>query len=369
MPVEVVSVRLDRRPVTSEAVPELYELFKLRELPLAKTGVEIELRGVSTAVVNALRRAALDEMPGRALKVPPDGFSFELSTDPFMLPEFVGQRLASIPLRCQISPDTVAGARLQLDVTNHSATALSVYAGDLTFIGAAPREPLFNPTFRLATLCPGKRIVINGIYIDIGYGRDNATYNVVRRAALRHLDVAQHTDAEMREEYGKDGKRNPVADLSGYKVSCMVADPRHHVLRAVVPATSPAPAETRAVFADACANIRERLQLVAAAVEQAGAPAGARHGIQYTVIQLEGGLTEGVLQVPGETYTIGELLKRTVFELEPGISSVTSLVISHENRLEVTIQHTDDVTKLLRAAIQRAIETFDTIRQGITDAR
>ncbi len=177
----------------------------------------------------------------------------------------------------------------------------------------------------------------------------------------------------MREENGKDGKRNPVADLSGYKVSCMVADPRHHVLRAVVPATSPAPAEARAVFADACTNVRERLQLVAAAVEQAAAASagstGTRHGIQYTVIQLEGGLTEGVLQVPGETYTIGELLKRTVFELEPGISSVTSLVIQHENRLEVTIQHTDDVTKLLRAAIQRAIETFDTIRQGITDAR
>jgi hypothetical protein len=364
MPAEVVSVRLLRRPVTSEAVPELYELFKLRELPLAQTDVAIELKGVSTAVVNALRRTVLDEMPGRALRVPPDGFSFEQSTDPFMLPTFVIPRISHIPLRCQISPDIVAGARLRLNVTNRSATDLSVYSGDLEFEGTAPREPLFNPTFRLAVLGPGKQIVINGIHIAVGYGRDAGAFNVARRAVHMHLDLPQHTDAEMREEKGV------AADLSGYKVSCMVADPRHHRLVATIPATSPAPAEARAVFADGCANIKERLRLIAAAVEQATtvAPA-ARHGIQYTVIQLEGGLTEGVLQVPGETYTIGELLKRTVSDMVPEISCVTSLVIVHENRLVVSVRHTDDVTRILLAAIQRAIVIFDEIRQGITDAR
>ena len=363
---EVVRVKITRHEITAADVPELRELFRLERLPLAQARVEIELRGVPTAVVNAFRRVVIDEMPGHALKVPADGFSAELTTDPFMLPQFVNSRIACLRLRPQIPADIVANLRLKLDVSNKGATPLAVYAGDFEVTEGAMPEPLFNPTTKLAVLQPGKRLVILGVHISTGYGRDNGVYIVACRGAYTHLDLEQHSDAEMREEKGA------AADWSGYKVSSLLADPRHHLLTATLPATTANLAEARAVFADACANIKERLRLIATTVERrAEAPSGgfAHRGVQYTVVELEAGLSEGILQVPGETHTIGELLRRTVYELTPDVANVAYTIVSHENRLSLSVRHTEDVTRILMRAIHHAIATFDAIQRGVTAAR
>jgi hypothetical protein len=384
--VEVVRVSIFRNEVTAANVPELRELFGLERLPLAKSRVEIELKGVPTAVVNALRRVSLDEMPGHALQVPPDGFDTAQTSECFMLPQFVDQlRIALVPLRPQIPAEVAERLRLTLDVTNTGASATTVYSGDLEVAEGSMPEPLFNPTFELCTLQPGKRIVIRGIRVATGYGRDNAQFNVTRCAAFRHLDLPQHPEKETHEAGGA------AVDQSGYMVSCLVADPRHHVLSAIVPATVANPAEARAVFVDACANIKDRLRLILSTVERRGAlyrdataespeelaaslralsiREGPSRGVQYTVVQLESGLSEGILQVPGETPTIGELLRRAVYELTPTISNITYDIVSHENRMILSLRHTEDVTKILLDAIRHGIATFDAIQRGIRDAR
>ena len=362
---EVVSVKIARHEIAAANVPELRELFGLEQLPLARAQVEIEIKGIPTATINALRRVVVDEMPGHALKVPDDGFNAELTTDGFMLPQFVNNRIACLRLRPQIPADTIATLRLKLDVSNRGATPLAVYAGDFEVTDGAMSEPLFNPTTKLAVLQPGKRIVIQGIHIATGYGRDNGVYMVACRGAYTHLDLEQYSDAEMREEQGI------AADWSGYKTSSLLADPRHHLLTATLPATTPNPAESRAVFADACANIKGRLRLIATTVERhAEIPSGgfAHRGVQYTVVDLEAGLSEGILQVPGETHTIGELLRRTIYELTPDIANVAYTIISHENRLNLTVRHTEDVTRILLRAIHHAIATFDAIQRGVSAA-
>lgn len=363
---EVVRVKITRHEITAADVPELRELFRLERLPLAQASVEIELKGIPTAAVNAFRRVVIDEMPGHALKVPADGFSAELTTDPFMLPQFVNTRIACLRLRPQIPADIVANLRLKLDVSNKGATPLAVYAGDFEAAEGAMPEPLFNPTTKLAVLQPGKRLVVQGVHISTGYGRDNGVYMVACRGAYSHLDLEQYSDAEMHEEKGV------AADWSGYKVSSLLADPRHHLLTATLPATTANLAESRAVFADACSNIKERLRLIATTVERrAEAPSGgfAHRGVQYTVIELEAGLSEGILQVPGETHTIGELLRRTVYELTPDVANVAYSIISHENRLSLSVRHTEGVTRILMRAIHHAIATFDAIQRGVTAAR
>lgn len=361
---EVVRVAVAREELTAAAVPALRELFRLERLPLAEARVEIELRGVPTAAVNALRRAVTDEMPGHCLQVPADGFDGALTTDPFMLPQFCCPRIALLPLRPQIPADVVAALRLELDVANPGASALAVYAGDLTVAAGAMAEPLFNPTFKLGFLQPGKRIVIRGIYISTGFGRDNGAYIVARRAAFRHLDVAQHAVAETHEAGGA------AADWSGYKESCLVASPRHHVLTASIPAAAADLGEVRAVFADACAHIKERLRLASTTVERRPAADGARRaGAQFTVVQLQEGLSEGVLQIPGETHTVGELLRRAVYELSPDIVFVAYTVVSHENRLNFVLRSTEDVAGVLLAAARHCIATFDAIQRGISAAR
>jgi DNA-directed RNA polymerase subunit L len=368
----VVSVTVARGGFTAAEVPELRELFGLERLPLAPARVSIELDGVPTAVVNALRRTVTDEMIGHALQAVPDGDTGGLSgaspltTDLFMLPQFVNARIAQIRLRPQIPADVVANLRLKLDVTNTGATPLVVYAGDFEVAAGAMPEPLFNPTTEIAVIQPGARIVVPVVRISAGYGRDDGVYQRACRAAHTHLDLAQHSDAEMREESGV------AADESGYKVSSLLANPRRHRLTATLPATGDDPAESRAVFADACANIKERLRLVATAVERrAEPPSGgfAHRGVQYTVVELEGGLFEGILRVPGETHTIGELLRRTVYELTPDIANVAYLIISHENCLSLSVRHTEDVTAILMGAVRHAIATFDVIQRGISAAR
>jgi DNA-directed RNA polymerase subunit L len=361
---EVVRVTIERNELTAEKVPALRDLFRLERLPLAESHVEIEIRGVSTAVVNALRRVVTDEMPGYALQVPVDGFDASETSEVFMLPQFTNQRIALLPLRGQIPADVVEKLRLELDVANRGTSPLSVYAGDLVVKKGRMAEPLFNPTFKLCVLQPGKRIVIRGIYIATGAGRDNGVFLVARRAAYRHLDIAQHDRAATHDPGGE------AADWSGYKVSSLVADPRHHLLTATLAASSPDPSEARAVFADACANIKERLRLVATTVErraEAGSLTG--RGVQYTVVELEAGLTEGILQVPGETHTIGALLCRAIYEFAPNIANVAYTIVAHENRMNLTLRSTEDVTQILLGAARNCITTFDTIQRGIMRAR
>lgn len=363
---KVVSLKITRHEINSKDLPELQYLFRLDALPLANAEWQLTLNNISVAAVNGLRRALTDEILGQALQVLPGGFNVELTTDRFMLPQFVLRRLSCIRLRPQISAEIIANLRLKLDITNQGATPYSVYTGDLEVVEGSLSEPIFNPTTRLAVLQPGKRIVINDIYISTGYGRENGIYNVACRTAFTHLDIEQYTDAEMRNEDGV------AADQSGYKTSSLMANPKKHILTGIIPATSSNLAETRAVLEDACMSIKERLKLIATAVERRDElPSGgfAHRGVQYTVVKLETGLSEGILQVPGESHTIGELIRRTAYDLTPDIANVAYTIVSHENRLSITIRHTEDVTRILMNAINFAINTFDNLQRGINSAR
>lgn len=357
MAVTVSNATVTRATLGDEAREALWELFQLRDLPLAQTRVSVDISGVPTAVVNGLRRAVCDEMPGRALVVgdpaAPDG-----TTDEFLLPEFVHQRVRLTPLRHGIPADVARDLVLGLDVTNHGAAPLSVYTGDFVVVAGAMPEPLFNPTIKLGVLQPGKRLVIEGVRIASGDGRNDAAYMVARRARFTHLDLEQWGDAETREEHG------PAVDLSGYKTSCLVADPRSHRLTFELPAAADDPAGALSALGDACANIKERLRLVASTVRRAGEPW--HRGAHYAEMALADGLAEGSLRVPGETSTLGEILRRAVFEREPGVANVSYVVVPHENALNFSLRLAGgDVTELLRGAIDAAIETFDAIQRGL----
>ncbi len=362
---QVLGVTVSRREMGEKARKLMLNIFHLERLPLMVADVTIEIKGVPVAVVNALRRVAIDEMPGRALHLPLEGFDTEQSTEKFMLHEYIGRQIGLLPLRYHIPVEVVDKLRLGLDVTNRGTKPLNVYAGDFEITGGEMPEPLFNPTTRLGFIEPGKRLVLRDVRIETGYGRDDGKFQVARNGAYSHLDLPQHTDAEMRLKGGV------AVDKSGYKVSCMVANPRHHRLTASIPAVPADTTEARAVFVDACVVIKDRLRLIKTAVERYGEAAMERDAvhrkIQYTVVQLGDGRYEALLQVPNETHTIGELLRRVVFELEPGVSNVS--YVAAEGRMALTLRHSDDVTGLLTRAITRSMEIFDDIQRGISLAK
>jgi hypothetical protein len=72
--------RLSIRTIAAKAEEELRELTGLSALPFVSAMVKMEIKGVPTAVANALRRVLCDEMRGRCLiasKAPTTTYSFE----------------------------------------------------------------------------------------------------------------------------------------------------------------------------------------------------------------------------------------------------------------------------------------------------
>jgi hypothetical protein len=352
----VVSLRVEVEEMGEVGLAALRQLFGLERLPLAPVRFALELKGAPTAVANALRRALLDELPGHCLRVPPDGYDC-LNSDPLMLAQFVNHRIANIPLRPRIPPE-LEGLRLELDVTNESSVPRVVHAGDLRVEGGSKRPPpLFNPTHELALLQPGRRLRIRGIQVATGRGADDAAFQVGRRAVCRPLDLPQFEEAEIRE------KKGAACDASGFKVSTLEANPQHHEVSAWLPAApaAGAAAEVRAVLARACASIRERLRHLAPVVDQKGA---GRRGATYAAVRLESGLLEGTLRAPGETATIGELLRRTAFDLAPRLANIKWA--PEEGGIVLTLSDRD-ATRVLAAAIERAEATFAAIQRGVEE--
>ena len=332
-------------------------------LPLCKADATVELRGVPTAAVNALRRVLIDEMTGVALQVPKGGFRSDLSSERFMLEQMVVMNIELIPLWQAAAAALVGALQLELKVENATAAARVIYAGDLRVAAGALPAPIFNPTFAIAVLQPGKTLVVEGI--SVAAGRGAAPFHVACRAAYRHLDLAQHSDAAVRLEEGDTSGAAPVSacDASGYLESSLVADPRAHELRLTLPATTEgtAAADVRAVIAAAAADVRARLRAAADAVAGAAGDAGGAGAARFRVAPGAGGRPEATLVVPGETHTVGELLRRAVCDTHPEVAFAAHTV--YERRLTLTVR-ADDPAAVLAEAAAMAIEAFDEIHRA-----
>lgn len=365
--VEVVKIDIARRELLARDVPKLKEIFDIDKLPMATARVAMEMKGIPTAMVNAFRRTLTDEMIGHTLQISDDGWNTQETTELFMLPHFVGMRISSIRLKCQIPSETIRTLKLGLDMVNASGAPLSVYAGDLVVKEGNMKETLFNPTYRIAVIQPGKRMVIDEIKIVTGVGKDNGLFNVTCCAAFRHLDLEEYTDDEIRQ---KDGV---ASNSSGYKQSSLISNPKHHLLTFDVPATGKDYVnDVFTLLKDCIITIRDRLQSILNAIDKSEGGdkdvSGSIHksGIQHTCIKLESGLNESVLSVPNETYTIGELLRRYVYEIVPEISGVSYEVISHERRLVLTVRNGSDTTSILMNTIYYILEVLSELEVGIT---
>ena len=336
------NITVTRVPLTAERAPLLRELYGLERLPLAPADIKFVLKG-STALANALRRTVTDEMPGHRLTVVPSEVDTVNTTEAFMIPFFIHERIMQVPLW---RGATEGALRFRLDVRNTGTSNLAVYSGDLHPLTGPKDHGLFNPTFEIGFLRPGNRLYIHEVLVTRGLGRDHASYNVMCCARFRHLDIAEHPRAAT---HAPDGAH---VNSSGYVTSVLVADPRRHEFAAMLPATQ---RESDAVHAmvDACDHLAGRLRRAQAAVGSA----------QYAAIQLENGLTEGVLQIPGETPTIGELLRRKVCDLYPDVSYVSQQEITHESVMRFMLRH-GDATLALLESIRACIEDVDAVREG-----
>ena len=367
--IQILNFKIIRNQIISENIPELFELFNIHTLPLATSKVEFEIKGVSTSIINGIRRVITDEMIGHYLQLSEDSIS-PLTTDKFADHQFINSRLSTIPLRYLISPTIVKKLRLSIDITNTSSEQLFIHSGDLIIeedISSSSNKqkmdlnyPIFNPTFILFSVQPGKRVVINNIYITSGLGKDFAGANIACNARYKHLDIEEYTKEETHSDEGL------MKNFSGYKISSLVATPKHHLFSAIIPATGIDESEINNILIAVCDNIISRLRLISTSIEKINSINGninTTNSIQFTILDTTMGLEKGILIIPNETYTIGTMLSRAIYDIIPDIAIVTSLV--YENKVELVIQHTENVTGILRDAIQYCITIFNTIKKKI----
>jgi DNA-directed RNA polymerase subunit L len=399
--VEVLDIKITRYEIDNkheEISSSLKESFGIddveRLFPLVPTLLEIEIRGIPIAMANALQRVMMDEMRGKRLDVErtgsgnDPGFKLVDSTDPFMNEHFVISRLQLIPLRVQIPESQANELRFQLHAENNTASDKIIYAGDLEVVSGQIHEILFNPTFPLALIHPGRTLIIENIHITYGYGRQHASYNNAVRGAIKHLDLQRLSDIELKgrspadeiaddstpaERLLKSRQAEHISSQSGYIENPMISNPRHHLISVVIPGAPRNPAAVKAVAIDACANIKERLRYIQGILEANSSDVqDSRTQTMFIITSAKGHgesiSTKGVLTVHNETNTIGAILFRAIYELTPDIEYVGYVCIPHENRVRLTVVHSvayEDIGAIILRAVKHSYAVFEAIQLGL----
>lgn len=310
-------------------------------LPLAPTRLSFELRGVPTAVANALRRVLAQELPGYCLTFAREGFvgaEAGGTTDPFMADDdYLRGRLQMVPLAPGLSDEVVRTLRFALHATNGTAEVLTLYAGDLRLTaGKAPAADLFNPTHELAFLQPGQTLSVRDIRIARGTAAEHASYATAVRAVAVPLDLESAPRADTH------GAEAPLADDSGYLESSLLANPRAHRVSCLIPAAPPNQRLAAEIGGGACSVLVLRLDSIRALLEDAlrrsvhsSGSLQVRSGDGYLHVHLQGETVVGELVVKKETHTIGNLLARTIDELYPGAAFVGYSCVPHKGQMEL----------------------------------
>jgi len=189
-----------------------FKPFGFEQLPLSRARVDVEYKGLSDAMVNAIRRTMIDEVIGHIMWFEIGDVVINDLHEDYAQPDFVRTRIASIPLRMGISKKVLDTVRFELDIENKTPDVLSIYARDLRIkSGIKIDGVLFNPNFKIAEIRPGKALVIKNIHIVSGFGRDNALFHQTALATMSNTDINSEENIQ-----------STISDSIGHKLSFYV---------------------------------------------------------------------------------------------------------------------------------------------------
>jgi DNA-directed RNA polymerase subunit L len=327
-------------------------------LPLLNTYVTMEIKGIPTEYINAIRRTSIDEIESYALQTPDVSSNSWDCNDKFILHSFVEQRIGLIRLKHNI--DEYTSIRYNLNVENNTTSIMKVYSKDLKLVSGKVNGYLFNPTYEICILQPSTYIIINDIFITVGIGKNNAKYQKACNAFYTHLDIEQYSHDETHSKNGSQSSK------SGYKESCMLASPKHHLYVATIPATSGEKNEITNIYINICNNITHRLRKILSCIDSPTKDSSNTFGIEYNVYQISDGNYEGVIIINNETATIGNLIKKTLHDLVPDLNVNFCNIEHHNGCIKLIIQHREHINKLIIKTIKHIILTFDTIQKSLS---
>jgi len=364
--------------------------------PLGQQELSFVLEGVPPSVSNAFQRVITQELPGYALHVDKSDFANKregLRVDPFMTPEFLQNRIQSIPLRFGLEPADVDGITFQIKVQNNTDSVTKVYTGDMKILkhgkplGGPLPLPFFNPSLVVAIIQPGYCLDIQGIEIVQDIGRlFSATSNAIRGRQVP-LDIPEHPH-ELTHR-GLDG----IAQLSGYVPSTFTTFAMKHRVTVVIRAALKGSRRATRLPVDACNRILHSLRSIRGVIERgderrAQTEAGMHNAADASGMQASdednnswivqkidshsvGGASskvQGVLQLRNETYTIIELLRVEISSLVPNLAHVSGEPRLETDSIQFKIHHhcsPDDLSKYLLQTVTNLVDLFQSLEKQL----
>jgi len=340
-------------------MPELLnEIYGISNLPIFRTEIITEIKGIHIPEINALRRVLTDEIQHYHLTT---NDSVIETDDPFITLSRIDKYISNIPICYSIPKEIIKKLKLGIQFKNKTTSNVVVLCGDLVIQSSdvTLNSPIFDPTFELFSLSPGKSITINNIHLVAKYGKEFAGANLACNASYRFLDIEEYSIEEINK---KENQTKPFVNQSGYKISSFLANPIHHELSFIIPATSKNfVKEIHQILNDVCDNIIYRLRSILMHVENSSK---IDDSIQSSILEnVNNDINKYICIIPGETHTIGNLLKWYVNDLFPQCSSVTYVI--HEKKLEINIYfiNGEDVYKYMHDSIKHGISVFKEIKK------
>ena len=350
--VKLIAMKFDRKEIN---IDYMEKIIGIKKLPLADTYISIEISDISTAYINAIRRTGLNKIIGYCLTIPIDN-DWNETNDNFIIPQFISQRLNLIPLKPNIE-SFYKSIKFDLIIENNTSENIDIYTKDLKLVSGYLPEPIFNPTFKICTLFSGKKIVIKNIYISTGIGKDNASYQIIKRPAYTHLDIEQYSYNETHTVHGE------MSDCSGYKISSMIANPKHHLFTCVISATNNNFNELIFIFNEICINIKNRVDTIMKYIQSVvNDKKIVNKNISYVTIKLSENKYETTLKLYDEGYTIKELIKRTLFDKVSDIINIKDNVNIYENLLTINIIYNKNIDSILIEVLTDIINIYESLQ-------
>lgn len=367
---QIILTDLNLNPLEINMPELLLKLYGIRKIPIFPTRVTIKIMGMHIAEINAIRRVLTDECMHYYMTT--NEATLE-TDDPYINMPKLENYISQIPLCYSISKDIVKKLRLGINIKNNTTNSIAVLAGDLTIESkdVELKNPIFDPTFELFSVGSGKQVTIHNIQIINNYGKYYSGANLTCNAVYRFLDIEEYSLEDINR---KENRIKSFVGQSGYKVSSLLANPTHHELSFVVPATSKKyKSEINQILIDVCDNIIYRLRNILIYIENSSKNSSYQSdSIQSSILENvdNSEINRFILIIPNETHTIGNLLKRIIVnEIFPSCSLVI-YDITFEKNLEITINYIegDDIHKHLINSIKFAINEFNELKKEINKA-
>lgn len=275
--------------------------------------ISFNISGVNNSVSNAIRRTIASELPVKYLEL-----NSLITSDEFIVSEMISKRIKMIPIKQDRSINN-----LELHAVNTTDHIRDVKTSEFTMNGQAVKD-IFNSTFTICTLNPGRELELSNIKIkeDYGYLEDNGMLALGFNTSSITLDEVPMN------LYTKTGISSSVSKSKKWKVSF----------------NTNGTMEAKKIVIFACDELIKRVNKVKSLIDN----------IEQTGNRYK-------LKIPDESYTIGNLFMRHILELHPNLQFVVFRV-PFDRECILDIVYNDNIGDLISDACDYIVDIFEKIK-------